>query len=213
MKRQLFYVIALFLLFAPNLFGQTPNISGKYEGTAEVQPFGKLPIKAEIRQKDGKFSGSLNTPLGDAAILEGSLVGDKLTLKIDAGGDDIFLNGKVGADGKINGEVTSATVKGTFEMKRTGDVEPEKDFSPVLRQSKEKWREALRFLAEELPKRHKNAFHRTLTLEREGVFGLVELWVENRLLLELLTPEMASRYLNFMTPQKFADFFGFQLAA
>ncbi len=34
---------------------------------------------------------------------------------------------------------------------------------------------------------------------REGAFDVIELWVENHLLLELLTPEMSSRYTQFMT--------------
>jgi hypothetical protein len=41
----------------------------------------------------------------------------------------------------------------------------------VLHQSKEKWREDLRFLAAELPKRHKNAFHR---ISREEFEKLID---------------------------------------
>ncbi|MDQ3805493.1 MAG: hypothetical protein M3416_16900 [Acidobacteriota bacterium] len=50
---------------------------------------------------------------------------------------------------------------------------------------------------------------RAETFERAGVFRLVELWVENRLLLELLTPAMQGDYLDFMTPEKYAALFGF----
>lgn len=159
MRLQRFSIFFLLLLFAPNLLAQTVDVSGKYEGTADVQGLGKLPIKAEIRQKDGKVSGFVNTPLGDAPVLEGSFKEGILSLKLDAGGDDVFLSGKVGADRKISGEVSGETAKGTFELKRTGDPSPEADYSIVLKQSKEKWREDLRFLAEELPKKHKNAFH------------------------------------------------------
>ena len=160
MNFQIFSIFFLPLLFASNLFAQPTDVSGKYEGTADVQGLGKMAIKAEIRQKDGKISGVVNTPLGDAPILEASFKDGNLSLKLDAGGDDVFLSGKVGADRKISGEVSGETAKGTFELKRTGDPSPEVDYSVVLRQSKEMWREDLRFLAEELPKKHKNAFHR-----------------------------------------------------
>jgi hypothetical protein len=38
---------------------------------------------------------------------------------------------------------------------------------------------------------------RVVHCSREGFFDLLEFWVENNLLLELLTPEMATRYLAF----------------
>jgi hypothetical protein len=50
---------------------------------------------------------------------------------------------------------------------------------------------------------------RAETFERGGIFRLVELWVENRMLLELLTPPMQRDYLSFMTPEKYAALFGF----
>jgi hypothetical protein len=36
---------------------------------------------------------------------------------------------------------------------------------------------------------------RVLCCNREGLFDVIEFWVENRLMLELLTPEMAEQYL------------------
>ena len=49
------------------------------------------------------------------------------------------------------------------------------------------------------------------TFDRGPAFRLVELWVENRLLLELLPPEMAGRYLEFMEPRNFAEVFGVEM--
>ncbi len=149
----------LYFIFAVPIFAQESNISGKYEGTAEAPPYGTLKISAEIRDKNGKLSGVFHTPLGDPEIIEGRFALDKFSLLLDAGGDDLILNGKRVAGGKLTGTIVSTTVNGTFELKRVGDVEAEKDYSVVLRQSKEKWREDLKFLSEELPKRHKNAFH------------------------------------------------------
>jgi hypothetical protein len=159
MRLQRFSIFFLLVWGTSNLFAQTTDISGKYEGTADVEGIGKLPIKAEIRRKGDRLSGVVNTPLGDLPIIEGVLTGGVLSLKVDGGGDDIFLTGKI-LGGKISGEVSSTTTKGKFELTRTGDASPETDNSAVLKQSKEKWREDLRFLAAELPKKHKNAFHR-----------------------------------------------------
>ena len=40
-----------------------------------------------------------------------------------------------------------------------------------------------------------------------GVFDVIELWIENHLLFELITPEMNSRYLNFMSDaENFSNF-------
>lgn len=41
---------------------------------------------------------------------------------------------------------------------------------------------------------------RVLACDRDGLFELVEFWVENRLMLELLPPQMAEGYLQTMSP-------------
>jgi hypothetical protein len=50
---------------------------------------------------------------------------------------------------------------------------------------------------------------RTGTFERGGVFQVIEFWIEDRLLLELLSPDMVQRYLDFLTTRNFAELFGF----
>ena len=44
----------------------------------------------------------------------------------------------------------------------------------------------------------------TGTFVRGSVFEVVEFWVEGRLLLELLAPDMAQRYLDVMTTSNYA---------
>ena len=44
------------------------------------------------------------------------------------------------------------------------------------------------------------------TFWRGGVFQVIEFWVEGRMLLELLSPEMVSRYLEFLTTEKYTEF-------
>lgn len=47
---------------------------------------------------------------------------------------------------------------------------------------------------------------RVLHCSRDGLFGVIEFWVENRLMLEFLTPAMAITYQEAMAPKKLAEF-------
>ncbi|OUL22912.1 hypothetical protein BV378_23685 [Nostoc sp. RF31YmG] len=40
---------------------------------------------------------------------------------------------------------------------------------------------------------------RTVRCNRDTLFDVIEFWVENRIMIELLTPEMATQYLKFAT--------------
>ncbi|HAX80223.1 MAG TPA: hypothetical protein DCY88_31395 [Cyanobacteria bacterium UBA11372] len=47
---------------------------------------------------------------------------------------------------------------------------------------------------------------RALRCSRDGFFDLIEFWVENRLLLELLPPDIVPKYLAFMQPRSLQKF-------
>jgi len=49
---------------------------------------------------------------------------------------------------------------------------------------------------------------RTLACERAGVFGVVEVWVDNRYLVEVLVPKQAARYREFMNIEGCSAMFG-----
>jgi hypothetical protein len=49
---------------------------------------------------------------------------------------------------------------------------------------------------------------RALKCDRAGVFGLVEVWLDDALLVEVLSPPEARRYRAFMTPAGCAAMFG-----
>lgn len=49
---------------------------------------------------------------------------------------------------------------------------------------------------------------RVLRCSRDSFFDVIELWVENKLMLELLPPVLAARYTEFMQPQSLEQFFG-----
>jgi len=48
---------------------------------------------------------------------------------------------------------------------------------------------------------------RVMTANRAGgLFQLIEVWVENRFMIEVFTPEMTARYVEMATPQNWAGF-------
>lgn len=47
---------------------------------------------------------------------------------------------------------------------------------------------------------------RVVLANRDGLFDVVEFWVENRLMLELLTPAIVSKYLKALSPQQLEAF-------
>lgn len=50
---------------------------------------------------------------------------------------------------------------------------------------------------------------RVLTCNRgEGLFSLVELWIEDRFMLEVMTPEQTARYVEITSPEFLAQIFG-----
>ena len=50
---------------------------------------------------------------------------------------------------------------------------------------------------------------RVLTCNRgEGLFQLIELWVEDRFMLEVMTPEQTARYIEVTQPEFFAEMLG-----
>ncbi len=50
---------------------------------------------------------------------------------------------------------------------------------------------------------------RVLTCNRgEGLFQLIEIWIENRFMLEVMTPEQTARYVEITSPEFIAEAFG-----
>lgn len=47
---------------------------------------------------------------------------------------------------------------------------------------------------------------RAVTCDRGGLFQVIEFWIENRTMFELLTPAMARAYLDAMTPTNWARY-------
>ena len=55
---------------------------------------------------------------------------------------------------------------------------------------------------------------RVLTCNRgEGLFQLIELWIEDRFMLEVMTPEQTARYVEVLSPEFLSQAFGMQIPA
>jgi hypothetical protein len=158
---------------------QSTRVTGRYDGTAEIEGKGRLVISAELREAKGKVTGVVHTPLGDTPVLDGTFAAGVLTLTLDAGGDDLLLSGRVSVGGAIAGQVSGEVAKGTFTLTRVGDLPDATAVVPEIHQSKDKWREDLRFLASELPKRHKNAFNRISKSEWEALIRALDEQIPN----------------------------------
>ena len=66
--------------------------------------------------------------------------------------------------------------------------------------------------AEEVKAIAKREGWRVLTCNRgEGLFQLLEVWAENRLMIEVMTPEMTARYLEIMQPSFIEQIMGMPL--
>ena len=53
---------------------------------------------------------------------------------------------------------------------------------------------------------------RVLTCNRDrGLFQLIEVWIEDRFMLEVMTPEQTARYVEITSPEFIAEFFGQQI--
>lgn len=53
---------------------------------------------------------------------------------------------------------------------------------------------------------------RVLTCNRDrGLFQLIEIWIEDRFMLEVMTPEQTARYVEITDPEFIAEFFGQQI--
>ena len=105
------------------------KLSGKYSGVAKNDQLGEIPLTVQLKNDNGKLSGTMEIPNGVANITSGTYADGKVTMKFDAGGQEGTINGTVDGD-KITGKWELAGQTGTFELKKAGAVaavEPKKD--------------------------------------------------------------------------------------
>ncbi|MBD0326674.1 MAG: hypothetical protein ICV68_09590 [Pyrinomonadaceae bacterium] len=139
-------------------------IAGRYEGVIKTSLLGNVPVQLDLRYDNQKLTGVMHTPLGQINITGGHYDGNRLIIRMEANGDEAIFEGQL-AEGKITGNFSGFGQTGTVELKRTGDAPSPVDTRVRLTLSKAQWREDLQFLAKEIPRRHKKAFH-TVTREK-----------------------------------------------
>ena len=103
------------LVSATSVLAVNDPVSGKYEGVAKSESLGEIPITLEIKNENGKLTGKVESPQGPAPITSGSFADGKITLKLDAGGNELLVNAML-KDNKIVGEWELMGQKGTLEL-------------------------------------------------------------------------------------------------
>jgi hypothetical protein len=93
--------------------------SGKYEGNAKGAGIGEVPLTAEIKVDNGKVTGKLDIPQGTATIMSGTYADGKLTMKVDAAGTELTINGTF-KDDKIIGNWALEGQTGIIELTKIG---------------------------------------------------------------------------------------------
>ena len=143
-------------------------ISGRYEGLIKGASVGDLVATMQIKDDNGNITGTVTAAGGTFPITGGSFAADRLIVKFQVAGSDVVITANY-HDGKLVGNYTLNGETGTVEMKKV-DAATEADRSGaanIARLTKAEWREDLRYLASELPIRHKNAFHHITRAEFE----------------------------------------------
>src|SRR5215471_9377412 len=92
-------------------------VSGSYKGIAKSEALGDIPITVDIKNTNGKLSGKIGIPQGDATITDGTYADGKVTLKFDAGGNEGTVTAQL-KGGKIVGDWSVAGQTGTLELSK-----------------------------------------------------------------------------------------------
>jgi hypothetical protein len=135
------------------------DVSGFYEGTAATSTHGDLQVSLNLRHDGKAFSGSMQTPLGEFPVAGGRLTANGVEITVHSYDDEGTITATLDGDA-LAGSFAGFGATARLALRRTGPFRPPAVAKPSLALSADDWRSDLRFLATELPARHKNAFHR-----------------------------------------------------
>ena len=140
------------------------SITGRYEGIAKSKLQGDVPVVLQMKSDGEKVIGVVNTPFGDFPI-EGSYSSGQINIKFAAGDAKGIMALAVKTD-SLSGTWSLSDDGGDINLKKTSAEVVVSESTPtpeaptsVPHLTSEQWRQDLRYLATELAKRHKNAFH------------------------------------------------------
>lgn len=133
---------------------------GAYQGKAETSEGAEVDLKLNLYCGEDGYQVRLQTSMGEFKVSKAEVKGGRLALTLDTGAALGSIELRPTPTG-FAGQFELAGGRGPVELTRTGEAEPPSAFQPRLDLTAAQWREDLRFLAEELPKRHANAFSTT----------------------------------------------------
>ncbi len=133
--------------------------TGYYEGTAQSKEAGALKVTMNLRCDGRRYNGSIVTPVGTFAIVDGSYTNGTLSLQFGGGAinDRGTLNLQINGDSAI-GSFKLAADSGSFALTRLGDAHVLASVTPDLDITRQQWHEDLRFLMSELTTKHVQPF-------------------------------------------------------
>jgi len=143
---------------------QPGSPTGHFEGTARSHQAGDLAVTLDLSCSSGQYQGQLVTPVGNFSIKGGTFKAGVLSLQFDAGGDIGVIEARADA-GTLRGTFRFADDTGPFEARHLGDAKLPAPATGAIKLSAEQWHEDLKFFADEMAKKHLNAFH-YITRER-----------------------------------------------
>jgi len=137
--RRLLTPLMALLLVSASAFAQskdsksTDAMAGTYKGTGKSDATGEFPLSVDVKITNGKVSGTISSPQGDASITDGSYADGHITLKFDAAGNEGTVDAMF-KDGKITGTWALAGINGTLDLAKGGmeaSAKPEPAAKPV----------------------------------------------------------------------------------
>ena len=152
---------------------------GHFEGWATSAQAGKLDIALNLSCTDGRYAGTLTTPIGSYTVTAGSFREGHLRLQFAQGGaTQITVETKI-AGSELRGTFMSGDDKGPLQLQRTGEAQPRAANEVTLSLTAQQWKEDLSYFARELPKRHPNPFVYTPKNKFEAAVAELENKIDN----------------------------------
>jgi hypothetical protein len=133
------------------------DLSGLYEGSAEVPDFGPTDVTLNLACAPGGYTARLVTGMGEFAVKNVEVSSGRVRFAIDTGASLGTVELKPDGGG-LSGGFKVVEDAGAMRLTRRGDAVAQESLDPHLDLTAAQWREDLRALAEQLPKRHAKAF-------------------------------------------------------
>jgi hypothetical protein len=146
-----------------------PDPTGYFTGIASSQHSGRLDVSLNLWCADGRYAGTLVTPLGTFPISSGSADSTHLALAFVIG-TEVGIIDATSTDDRLHGSFAAAGDSGSLALFRIGEARAPGWDKPILELTAAQWREDITFFAREIALRHGDAFH---TISRRRFDSLV----------------------------------------